>query len=123
MPTIEANQELIAYCGLYCGACGAYLKGRCPGCRKNVKASWCRIRGCCAQHEYTSCAECTQHTVPNECTHFDNVFSKLIGWVLNSNREACILMLRHMGRDRYASFMAEHELVRLPRRGRVPGPP
>jgi len=39
MKTITSNAELVAYCGLYCGACGAYLKGRCPGCHENKKAT------------------------------------------------------------------------------------
>jgi len=32
MKEIIADEKLVAKCGLYCGACGAYLKGRCPGC-------------------------------------------------------------------------------------------
>jgi hypothetical protein len=27
----EMNKELIAYCGLYCGACGKNIKGKCAG--------------------------------------------------------------------------------------------
>jgi hypothetical protein len=40
MKEVLVNKDLVAHCGLYCGACGAYLKGRCPGCHENVKAGW-----------------------------------------------------------------------------------
>lgn len=45
--TITASVERIAACGLYCGACRKYLKGKCLGCRQNDKAAWCKIRQCC----------------------------------------------------------------------------
>ena len=31
--------ELVAGCGLYCGKCGAFRKGRCKGCRENARAN------------------------------------------------------------------------------------
>ena len=43
MKEIVADPKLVAYCGLYCGACGAYLRGRCPGCIENYKATWCKV--------------------------------------------------------------------------------
>ena len=46
MKNIESDKELIAACGLYCGACRKYLAERCPGCRLNEKAAWCKIRSC-----------------------------------------------------------------------------
>lgn len=39
MKQVVADPNLVAYCGLYCGACGAYLKERCPGCHSNAKAT------------------------------------------------------------------------------------
>ena len=59
MKTITSNTELVAYCGLYCGACGAYLKEKCPGCHQNEKATWCEVRYCCVEHKYSTCAECS----------------------------------------------------------------
>ena len=57
--TITAATEYIAACGLYCGACRKYLNGRCPGCRQNKKATWCKIRQCCIEKGLHSCADCT----------------------------------------------------------------
>ena len=37
MKEIKENVGLVAYCGLYCGACKAYLKEKCSGCLNNEK--------------------------------------------------------------------------------------
>lgn len=114
---VTKDPMLVAYCGLYCGACGSYLKGRCEGCHENVKASWCKVRSCCMEHQYGSCAECKEFTDPNECRKFNNLISKVVGFVLNSNRQACVLKIREMGVEDFASFMAEQKRQSLPRRG------
>jgi hypothetical protein len=36
MKAIVADAGLVAYCGLYCGACKAYLKEKYPGCHGNA---------------------------------------------------------------------------------------
>lgn len=40
MKEIEADKNLIAACGLYCGACRKYLSAKCYGCHNNEKATW-----------------------------------------------------------------------------------
>lgn len=40
--TITASTDHIAACGLYCGACRKYLNDKCPGCRQNDRATWCK---------------------------------------------------------------------------------
>jgi hypothetical protein len=112
---LTANDQLVAYCGLYCGACGSYLKGRCPGCHDNAKAKWCKIRACCTEHGFKSCAECTSHPDPNSCALFNNFVSRLIGFVLRSNRQACILKIRELGLAPYAQFMTQQRRQTLPR--------
>ena len=57
MKDIAADPKLIAYCGLYCGACGRYRKDSCPGCQQNQKASWCKVRTCCMDGNLQSCAD------------------------------------------------------------------
>jgi hypothetical protein len=84
----EANPTLVAYCGLYCGQCRAYRKGRCPGCQRNDRAHWCAVRTCCREQDYESCADCTSHPNPHSCAKFHNAFSRLIGFVLDSDRRA-----------------------------------
>ncbi len=113
---LEPKAELVARCGLYCGACGRYLKGRCPGCRENAKAGWCKVRSCCAEHSYASCADCTEHLDPAGCARFDNFIARLFGLVFNSNRRACVLKIRELGPQGYAAFMAAERRQSLPRR-------
>ncbi|MDD5308214.1 MAG: DUF3795 domain-containing protein [Deltaproteobacteria bacterium] len=104
---IVADVKLVARCGLYCGACGAYLNGRCPGCAGNDKASWCKVRSCCAKRSYASCADCTEFADPRDCARFHNVMSRIIGFVLRSDRRACVLQIREKGLDGHARIMAE----------------
>lgn len=117
MRDVTINKDLVAYCGLYCGACRAYLKGRCPGCHDNVKAKWCKIRTCCGEHGYATCADCKDFADPNDCRKFNNLIANVIGVVLNSNRQACVLKIRELGLDDYAAFMAERKRQTIPRRG------
>jgi hypothetical protein len=106
-PAIEADAKLIACCGLYCAACGAHRKGRCPGCAGNTKASWCKVRACCAEKKIATCAECVEHPDPRECRKFHNPISRIIGFILRSDRRACIFRIRQLGPDAYSREMAQ----------------
>ena len=97
---------MIANCGLFCGACGAWLKEKCPGCAKNEKASWCKIRACCKEHGYASCADCAEFADPMQCRKFNNLMSRTIGFVLRSNRAACIGQIKKAGLQGHADIMA-----------------
>jgi hypothetical protein len=110
MREIPANAELIASCGLYCGACGAYLKERCGGCAGNTKATWCRIRSCCMGRKISSCAECVDFTEPVDCKKFNNLMSKIFGLIFRSDREACIQQIKKNGRQVYAEEMAAKKI-------------
>ncbi len=107
MPEIAVTSELVARCGLYCGACKKYQKGSCPGCQGNEKATWCKVRTCCLEHDYSSCAMCDDFPDPQRCKKFNNFFSRIIGFVLRSDRRACILQIKESGLDEHARRMAE----------------
>lgn len=111
-----SSESLVAYCGLFCGACRAYLQGRCRGCRESEQLEWCRVRTCCIEHGWTSCADCTTCADPGDCPSFNSFLSKVMGVVLNSDRRACIRELHRMGRRDYAAFMASEGRRTLPRR-------
>lgn len=113
MPEITANPTLIAYCGLYCGACGAYLKGKCPGCQKNDKASWCQVRACNREYRYSSCADCKQMSRIADCRKLNNFMSKIFAFLFRSDRPACLAMIKHKGYESYAKYMAENKLQSL----------
>ena len=107
MKEIVADQELVAFCGLYCGACKRYLKGGCPGCHENKKATWCKIRTCCLENGYSSCAVCSEFEEPRDCSKFHNFFSKVIGLILRSDRRACVIQIKELGLESHAKAMAD----------------
>jgi hypothetical protein len=106
MKSITVDSGLVAYCGLYCGACGKYLRGKCEDCHNNSKATWCKIRSCNIERHYSSCAECVEYPNVIECKKFNNIFSKVIGFVLRSDRPACIAQIKNHGIQRHAEKMA-----------------
>ena len=107
MPAIPLNAELVAHCGLYCGACKSYLRGKCKGCHENSKSAWCKVRACCIEKQINTCAECSEFTDPRGCTKFNNFMSKLFGFVFKSDRAACIEQIKQLGLDGHAKAMAE----------------
>ena len=92
MENLTADKNNIAACGLYCGACRKFLSGKCPGCEKNEKASWCKIRQCCISKGYHTCAECKRDV--RECKTYSNFLSKVFAFIFNSDRPACISYIR-----------------------------
>ncbi len=115
MKEIVADQSLVACCGLYCGACGSYRKGKCPGCAKNEKAAWCKVRSCCIDSKYGSCADCAQMSDFMECGKFNNFVSKLFAVFLRSNRPACIRAIKKDGREAFARDMAGEKIMTIKR--------
>ena len=116
MPDILSNPELVAACGLYCGACKRYLAGKCKGCRENAKATWCKVRACCITNKVETCASCRSNADPSKCKKFNNLISKLFGLVFNSDRSACIAKIKKCGIREYAKIMAENKMPSIKRR-------
>lgn len=107
MPVIQTNTELVARCGLYCGACKSFLAGKCKGCRENSKATWCKVRVCCGEKQINSCAECAEFADPMACKKFNNFMSRLFGLVFSSDRAACIDQIKQRGLAGHAKIMAD----------------
>jgi hypothetical protein len=105
MREIVSDAGLVARCGLYCGACGSYLRERCPGCAENVKAKWCKVRSCCIEHEFASCADCREFADPRVCREYNNFMAKLFGLIFRSDRAACIDQIRRLGARGHADEM------------------
>ncbi len=107
--------QLVAYCGLYCGACGAYKKKKCPGCAANEKASWCKVRKCCIEKKIKSCADCADMADKASCGKLNNFISKTIGLFTRSDRPGCIRKIVELGYDHYAEFMDKNNLQSVKR--------
>ena len=112
-----SDGALVSFCGLYCGECGKYRKGKCLGCMGNEKAAWCGIRKCNIEKGYKSCAECVEFADPMACSKFDNLMGRLFGFLFNSNRAAGIAMIKEKGLEGFAEHMAEYGRVSIRRRG------
>lgn len=115
MRAMTADKGLIAACGLYCGACGAYLAEKCPGCRENAKATWCQVRSCCHEHSYATCADCREFAQVKDCKQQNNFISRIFGLLLGSDRAAGIALIKEKGYDGFARFMTEHQLHAIKR--------
>ena len=103
------NTQLVSCCGLYCGACKAYLKGKCPGCAENVKASWCKIKKCCEEGAIKSCAECTEFNEVMECKKFNHVIGKIFAIIFGSNRHGSIRYIKQNGYNAFADLMTKNK--------------
>ncbi len=112
---IVTDKALVAYCGLYCGACRSYLNGKCPGCAGNIKATWCTIRQCCMDNEFKSCADCNLMAL-NSCKKFNNFVGKVFGFVFNSDRAVCIAAIKEKGYSAFATDMAQSGKPSIARR-------
>lgn len=115
MKEIVSDPQLVAACGLYCGACKRYLKDSCPGCHENDKATWCRVRTCCQGHAYATCADCTEFADPKDCGKFNNLIARLFGLIFRSDRAACIAQIRALGLQGHADDMTQRQRQSLPR--------
>ena len=113
MKQIISDKNLIASCGLYCGACRQYLTEKCSGCRENQKASWCKVRTCCIENNYLSCADCEKVKNANECKKLNNFISKIFAFIFRSDRKACITAIKESGYDMFAEEMASKKIMTI----------
>ena len=105
MKEITVDTKNIAACGLYCGACKKYRMGKCPGCHENEKASWCKIRKCCIEKGFHTCAECEMDV--KDCRLHNNLIGKFFAFVFRSDRPACIRYIRKNGEQAFAEEMTK----------------
>ncbi len=115
MQEIITDKSLIAKCGLYCAACTRYLKEKCQGCDKYDKASWCKVRSCCIENNYASCADCEEFENPSDCKKYNTFMARIFGFIFSSDRAACIQLIKESGYEKFAEEMAKHKRVSLKR--------
>ncbi len=97
------DSELVAFCGLYCGTCFKYKKGKCPGCVQNTKASWCKIRTCNLEKGIKNCTECDEEI--SQCKKLNNPIGKVFEFVFRTDRPASLQFIKMNGEWLYAEKM------------------
>lgn len=109
----QADKTLISACGLYCGTCRSFAKGKCPGCSsQEKKAEWCAVRNCCRDKHIASCAECTEYGGSSAhglrtCAKLNSFMGKVFGLIFRSDRFGCVDRIREVGSEAFALEMAQ----------------
>jgi hypothetical protein len=117
---MENKENLISYCGVNCGACPSYLKGKCKGCRGNtpdfsVGLPSCKMKSCCVENGYTTCANCTKHESVDDCKIFNPLFFRFGEFIAGISRKKGLEMIKKEGIGFFAEFMAENKLRAMKR--------
>ncbi|MCK5146273.1 DUF3795 domain-containing protein [bacterium] len=116
MKEIIADETLVAFCGLYCGACKAYKKGKCPGCRETEKKDWCKIRKCNVDHSYASCADCVDFEDPAACRKLNRFWFKFFSIFVGYDMPGGVRLLKEIGPLAYAEQLAGAKSMWVKRR-------
>ncbi len=101
---LDSSVNLIAACGLYCGSCSKFIKGTCPGCKENEKATWCKIRTCNLENHTANCSECTK-VVMQDCKKLNNRIGKIFKWITKTDRIASLQYISNNGPEDYVKKM------------------
>ncbi|HEY9167508.1 MAG TPA: DUF3795 domain-containing protein [Candidatus Kryptonia bacterium] len=116
-PEIVVDENLIAYCGLYCGSCTRYQSGKCGGCKEN-KASWCKVKPCNIKHGTSSCAECAIISDVSECKKYNPIFVRIFEALSKGSRRESVKLLKEKGGAEFSKYMAANRLVAVKKSGR-----
>lgn len=103
MVTTEDKTQLVAYCGLHCGSCGSYRRGRCKSCKGGGGFSRCKVRICATEKSYQTCAECADFMT---CKTLSNFISKIFAFIFRSDRKGNLQGIRELGIEKWASERA-----------------
>jgi len=110
------DENLISYCGFYCGACPTYTSGKCDGCRGDstkcaVGYKKCLVKPCCVENGFFTCADCTIYASTKECKKYNPLSFKFSEWIASMSRKEAIEMIRKKGKAEFVSFMADKNWV------------
>ena len=113
---MNRDENLIARCGLYCGACPSFISKKCDGCRGNSAKSAivyksCKVKPCCADNGFFTCADCTIYASTKECKKYNPLLLKIASWIESCDRSKAIEMIKTKGRVEFLAFMQERNWV------------
>jgi len=98
----ESKEVVLAYCGLVCSECGAYLKGRCQGCHSDKPMNrGCKVKPCAKEKGCVCCAECVEFSDLAECKKLNNFISKIFAFIFRSDRIGNLNRIKEIGIDKF----------------------
>jgi len=110
--------NLISYCGFYCAACPKYAKKQCLGCKgDNSRCATgykpCKVRPCCLENGYSSCAECEKYDSVKECQIYNPVLIRFGQFITRTRRRKGIEMIKEKGKAEFVNFMSDKNWVTI----------
>jgi hypothetical protein len=94
----DSKEVVLAYCGLVCSDCGAYLKNKCKGCHSDKPMNrGCKVKPCAMEKNCTTCGDCGDFTDLKECKKLNNWISKIFGLIFRSDRIGNLYRIREIG--------------------------
>ena len=120
---MESKEQLISYCGFYCNACSVFKKGKCKGCKGNtadcaVGYRTCKVRPCCIENGYSTCAECKKFESVKGCKKFNPFMIRFGEFISQTKRKKGIEMIKGKGEQAFVDFMKEKDWVTMKLRGK-----
>ena len=120
---METNENLISYCGLYCGACPSYMKEKCKGCKGNtpdcaIGYRGCKVRPCCIENKYSTCADCKKLQSVKECSVFNPLLVRFGEFISQTSRGKGIEMIKEKGSKAFLEFMINKKWITMKRGGK-----
>ena len=110
------DEQLIAYCGIYCKECSLFKSGKCAGCRGDsakCAAGYkkCQVKPCCVENGFFTCADCTKYASVKDCKKYNPLLLKIAAWVQSTSRSKAIEMIKEKGRPAFLAYMTERNWV------------
>lgn len=111
-----AEENLISYCGFYCGACPKFLKSQCKGCKGNkpecaVGYNACKVRPCCIENNYSGCADCKKYDTVRNCKAYNPIMIRFGQFITGTNRRKGIELIKAKGKSEFLKFMIDKNWV------------
>ena len=112
---MTGNEQLIAYCGLYCKECILLKSGKCAGCRGNATTGYkkCQVKPCCVENGFFTCADCTICASVKDCKKYNPLLLRFAAWVESTSRRKAIEMIKEKGRADFLAYMTERNWVTI----------
>ena len=98
----DSKEFVLAYCGLVCSQCGAYVKGRCGGCHSDKPMNMgCKVKPCVQERNYSSCADCADFENLKECKKLNNFISKIFEFIFRNDKIGNLNCIREIGAEKF----------------------